>query len=155
MVSDCRFLAFRMIELVDEQGEIIEPQWLARAEGVHRQLRAHLPQDYVAKMRRVYADGARTVICSRDDAVMGIAQYRVYENTSDGRKLYVDDLVTDAAQRSKGIGQALLQYLETKAKNLDCDSLCLDSGVQREQAHKFYFREGMTIFAYSFKKKLK
>ena len=31
-----------------------------------------------------------------DDAVAGIAIFRIYENTSQGRKLYVDDLIVDA-----------------------------------------------------------
>jgi GNAT superfamily N-acetyltransferase len=79
----------------------------------------------------------------------------VYENTFDGRKLYVDDLVTDQAKRSQGVGSALLTYLENKARSLGCESLCLDSGVQRDQAHKFYFREGFIVTSFSFKKKLK
>lgn len=154
-MTSCKFLAVKMIELVNDQGELIEPQWLACAESVHRQLRPSLPDDYESKMRRVYAAGARTVLCSQGDTVLGLAQYRVYENTFDGRKLYVDDLVTDAAKRSQGIGNVLLTYLENKARSLDCDALCLDSGVQRDQAHKFYFREGFTVAAFSFKKKLK
>ena len=35
------------------------------------------------------------------------------------------------------------------------DSLTLDSGTQRLQAHKFYFREGMAVTSFHFMKKLK
>jgi hypothetical protein len=153
-MASCKFLAVKLIELVNDQGELIEPQWQQRALSVHRQLRPALPEDYLGKMQRVYSGGGRAVICSQGDTVLGIAVYRVFENTSDGRKLYVDDLVTAADKRSQGVGKILLTYLENKARALACDALALDSGVQRDQAHKFYFREGMTIFAYSFKKKL-
>jgi hypothetical protein len=36
-----------------------------------------------------------------------------------------------------------------------CDYLGLDSGTQRQKAHRFYFREGLTITAFHFVKPLK
>jgi hypothetical protein len=67
----------------------------------------------------------------------------------------VDDLVTDEARRSRGVGRALLAHLEEKARKLGCDVLALDSGAQRAAAHKFYFREGMHIPGFCFRKTLK
>jgi hypothetical protein len=48
-----------------------------------------------------------------------------------------------------------LDWLEAQAKKLGCDVLALDSGVQRSGAHKFYFREGMHIPAFCFRKVVK
>jgi len=42
-----------------------------------------------------------------------------------------------------------LQHLEGAATDR-ADAFTLDSGVQRNQAHKFYFREGMTITSFHF-----
>jgi hypothetical protein len=42
-----------------------------------------------------------------------------------------------------------------KAKTSMCGVLALDSGVQRQGAHRFYFREGMHVASFSFKKVLK
>ena len=36
----------------------------------------------------------------------------------------------------------------------DARTCVLDSGTHRPQAHKFYFREGMVITSFSFKKPL-
>jgi len=44
-----------------------------------------------------------------------------------------------------------LDWLKAEAKAQGCNELHLDSGVHREQAHKFYFREGLTISAYHFR----
>lgn len=126
-------------------------EWLARAEGVHRQLRPHLPTDYAAKMRRVLQD-ARMALAAKDDVVLGLAVYRWYENTSDGLKFYIDDLITDEASRSRGVGHALIAHLGEVARKLGAGGLMLDSGTQRTQAHKFYFREGFVIPAFNFKK---
>jgi NAD(P) transhydrogenase subunit alpha len=53
-----------------------------------------------------------------------------------------------------GAGVAGLQAIAT-ARRLGCDVLALDSGAQRAQAHKFYFREGMHIPGFCFRKDLK
>ena len=36
----------------------------------------------------------------------------------------------------------------------DCTCIDLDSGVQREHAHRFYFREGLSISSLHFRKRL-
>jgi GNAT superfamily N-acetyltransferase len=145
----------RLIDVSGGGGEVVAPEWLRRAESVHRQLRDRLPADYAGRLGAVFASGARMCVAAEGDAVRGVAVWRLVENTSEGRRFYVDDLVTDAAQRSRGVGRALLSHLEAKARALDCDVLALDSGTQRMQAHRFYFREGFTIPAFCFRKTLK
>ncbi len=41
---------------------------------------------------------------------------------SSGKTLYVDDLVTDAAARSQGYGEAMLQWLIALAREAGCDT---------------------------------
>lgn len=144
-----------IVEVTDEHGGIRAADWLKRAEAVHRQLRTALPPEYEAKMKRVFAGGARMCVAVEGAEVRGVAVYRAYENTFVGRQLYVDDLVTDEKRRSTGVGRALLGYLERKARAAGLDALSLDSGTQRQQAHKFYFREGMVVTSFHFGKKLK
>ena len=144
----------RLIEVTDDSGNIIELNWLISAEVVHRQLRNMLPPDYVARMCEIFANGAKMSVTVSDDKVVGVAIWRLIENTYEGLRLYVDDLVTDEKERSKGIGNLLLQHLESKARVLGCNVLTLDSGVQRIAAHKFYFREGMHIPSFCFRKSL-
>lgn len=146
---------FAVVEVTDAQGAVVAGDWLARAESVHRQLRPQLPDDYVGRLRQVFANGARMCVAAEGDAVRGVAVWRLIENTYEGRRLYVDDLVTDAAHRSRGVGRTLLTHLENRARALDCDVLALDSGTQRTEAHRFYFREGLTIPAFCFRKRLK
>ncbi len=143
-----------VIAVTDDDGRLLAPDWLARAEGVHRQLRDRLPADYAQRMAQVFAGGARMVVAARGDTVLGVALWRLFENTYEGRRLYVDDLVSDAAHRSAGIGKALVGWLEAKARYLGCNVLALDSGTQRTDAHRFYFREGFIIPSFCFRKTL-
>jgi GNAT superfamily N-acetyltransferase len=132
----------KIVDLASEGGRIAGSEWLARAERVHRQLRPQLPADYAGKM----------ALAVEDETVLGLAVYRWHENTFDGLKFYVDDLVTDEARRSSGVGHALIAHLENIARGLGAGGLVLDSGTQRTQAHKFYFREGFVITSFTFKK---
>lgn len=140
------------VDVTDSAGTLVQPVWLTRAEAVHRQLRPHLPPDYAIKMARVFAGGARMALAVEGERVLGVAVYRWHENTADGLKCYVDDLVTDVLQRSRGVGCALLGHVERVARDIGCAALVLDSGVERARAHKFYLREGFAITAFNFKK---
>jgi GNAT superfamily N-acetyltransferase len=146
--------ASTIVELCDEAGALLEPLWLARAEAVHRQLRVNLGADYPAILRRVLAGGGRMCVAASGEVVTGVAVYRIQENTHDGLHLYVDDLVTDEAGRSRGVGKALLDHLERRARAAGCAALKLDSGTQRQRAHRFYFREGMAVVSFHFVKSL-
>ena len=145
----------KIISITNAIHDIVQLEWLKQSEAVHRQLRPALPVDYVGRMRRVFGSGADMAVSVRDGKVSGIAVFRIIENTYSGRELYCDDLVTDEALRSTGVGHALIDYMEKIAIDRACDCLTLDSGTQRHQAHKFYFREGMTVPAFHFSKPLK
>ncbi len=63
--------------------------------------------------------------------------------------------MSDPTRRSQGHGARLLAWLADQARARDCDLLELDSGVQRFDAHRFYFRERMRIASYHFSRALK
>jgi GNAT superfamily N-acetyltransferase len=117
------------------------------------QLRPSLPsREYLLTVRRMMlAHGYRVVALHENGAVRAVAGYRFMEMLYCGKILYVDDLNTDEAHRSRGFGKALLDWLKSEARANGCAQLHLDSGVQRENTHRFYFREGLTISAYHFR----
>ena len=79
-----------------------------------------------------------------------VAGYRFLDSLFSGKDLYVDDLVTRERNRSKGFGAHLLDWLIEQAREHGCESLELDSGVQRFDAHRFYFSKRMSISSYHF-----
>ena len=143
-----------VVAVTDARGAVVDEALLAAAEPVHRQLRPHLPADYRGRMQAVFSSGAEMAVAVDAGRVVGVAVYRVVDKTHCGREFYCDDLVTDEPARSKGAGRAMLAYMERVARSRGCDVLALDSGTQRQQAHKFYFREGLVASAFHFTKKL-
>lgn len=124
---------------------------VARAFPVMAQLRPHLAEaDFVARVRRMQAGGFHLALLADEGVVRAVAGYRYHDKLFSGKNLYVDDLVTDTARRSRGYGRALLDWLLAEARAHGCTQLELDSGVQRFDAHRFYFRERMHVSAYHF-----
>lgn len=130
---------------------------LRDAHPVMAQLRPHLDVDaFVGQVRRQQRDhGYRLVGVRRRGRIVALAGYRCGEFLAWGKILYVDDLVTDEATRSRGHGRALLHWLEREARRTGCAEIHLDSGVQRFGAHRFYLREGFDITSHHFAKKLR
>lgn len=128
---------------------------LSAAEALHRSFRAGLPGDYEAYMRRMFDEGAEMAVLLAGGAVRSLAVYRTHHTTFHGLRFYVDDLVTDETERGRGFGGQMLAWCETRARERGCDAFDLESGVQRPGAHRFYFRHGLTIFAFSFTKSLR
>jgi GNAT superfamily N-acetyltransferase len=143
-----------IIRITDDECRLVAPEWLARAEHVHRQLRPELPSGYTDGMRRIFDGGGEMCVAVIDEAVVGVAVFRSYQNTHHGLRFYVDDLVTDEARRSNGVGHALLSFLEGLASSRGGTAVDLDSGTHRTRAHRFYFREGYVIPSFVFRKDL-
>mgnify|MGYP000653749729 CR=1 FL=1 len=128
---------------------------IERCFHVLAELRPHLMQDeFLATVRAMEEDGFRLAFIEQDAEVVAAAGYRIYSNLFMGKHCYVDDLVTAEAQRSKGFGQQMIDWLRAEAQVAGCKWFHLDSGTQRDQAHKFYFAQGFTIASYHFSEEL-
>jgi GNAT superfamily N-acetyltransferase len=120
------------------------------------QLRQHLNEaEFVAAIRRQVKEGYRLACIRREGRVLAVAGFRILHSLAWGRYCYVDDLVTDEAARSQGLGAELLTWIKAHARSEECGRLELDSGVQRFGAHRFYFAQRMVITCYHFYQELK
>src|ERR1700690_520655 len=66
----------------------------------------------------------------------------VYRSVEAEARAEVSGLVVDAASRSQGIGQRLLERAEQWAREKGCRAIGLRTNVVRERAHAFYERQG-------------
>ncbi len=131
--------------LAAADGEIL------RCFPVMQELRPALREgEFVAAIRAQQSEGYRLAMLEEEGRVTTVGGFRVQHMLATGRTMYVDDLVTAAASRSKGHGKAMLQWLMHLARAEGCDSFSLDSGTQRQEAHAFYLRERLRITSFHF-----
>lgn len=129
------------------------PESIARCFAVMRELRPALKSadEFVARVQQQQAEGFLLASLEKEGEVVTVAGFRVQHMLASGLTLYVDDLVTGAAFRSQGNGKTMLDWLIAYAREQGCDTFSLDSGTQRQEAHSFYFREGMRISSFHFR----
>ncbi len=118
-------------------------------------LRPHIQRDgFVKLVRKMAKQGYCLAYLTADDTVRAVVGYRIIDMLRTGRMLEIDDLVSETSERSKGYGKQLLDWCYELARGKDCSVVELDSAVHRADAHKFYFRERMSVLAFHFSRPL-
>ncbi|HEY0428614.1 MAG TPA: GNAT family N-acetyltransferase [Pyrinomonadaceae bacterium] len=122
-----------------------------RCYPVIKQLRPHLSgNDFLAQVRRQQKENYSIIFLEDEGKIKSVAGFRIIEMLYCGLSLYVDDLITVEMERSKGYGEALFDWMVDYAKRHGCRELHLDTGIQRFNTHRFYFRKRMKITLYHF-----
>ena len=88
------------------------------------------------------------------EELIAYAGVAIQTNLYHKRHLYVFDLVTDEKYQGKGYGKMMLDYLIDYAKMGMCENIVLSSGFTREDAHKFYEKNGFEKKSFVFLKTL-
>lgn len=88
------------------------------------------------------------------DKLVGVCGYWVLVMLYCGRYLQSSNLIVDQNLRGKKIGTKILRYLESKAKNLKCQKIVLDSYTENKKSHSLYYREDYYIRGFHFMKDL-
>ncbi len=83
-----------------------------------------------------------------NEKLITYAGVAIQTNLYHKRHLYVYDLVTDSALRTKGYAKMMLDYLVDFSRVAMCENIVLSSGLQRVQAHKFYENYGFDKKSY-------
>ena len=133
-----------------------EDEWLD-AYPVMAQLRTHLDEDsYLAYLREMDEDGYHLFALRTDEGIVSLAGLVIRLNMYYGRHVWVHELVTDEDHRSEGYGLELLSFVEDWAEEHECELVALSSGLQRDDAHRFYEeRAEMEPASYVFKQSLR
>ncbi|MEN1968512.1 GNAT family N-acetyltransferase [Lentibacillus sp. N15] len=103
------------------------------------QLRTHLDKEaYLNHLTRMRKQGYKLFALYHQGDMVAVAGAEISTNFYYGRHVWVYDLVTDTKHRSNGYGEQLLHYIEEWGKENSCEKVALSSGLQREDAHRFY-----------------
>ncbi|WP_077329480.1 GNAT family N-acetyltransferase [Virgibacillus siamensis] len=121
-------------------NELQTDEEIMAAFPVMRQLRKHLDEPtYLDLVQDAMAnDHYRMFALYMDNQLAAVVGFKPMITLYYGRFVWVCDLVTDAGVRSNGHGERLLSFVHTWAEEHNYESVALSSGLQREDAHRFY-----------------
>ena len=106
---------------------------------VINQLRKHLSlESYISHVKAMSSSGYQIACLFEYDNVVSYVGFERLLNLYYGDHIWVYDLVTDEKRQGNGYGKMLLSYVEKLAKENSLNCVALSSGLQREDAHKFY-----------------
>src|SRR5687767_15874146 len=105
-------------------------------------LRPHLEEaQFLSTVRIQQSQGYRLLYLAADGVVTSATGYRIQYFLAWGKVLYIDDLITLPTAKRKGYAGQLLDWLIEEAQTQRCDSVHLDSGFQRHDAHRLRSEE--------------
>jgi len=91
------------------------------------------------------APDCRVLVSERDGWVVAVLTLQARTSLlHDRREAWLGVLAVEPADRSGGIGAALLAAAEREAARLGCAAIVLESALVRERAHAFYQRAGFS-----------
>jgi GNAT superfamily N-acetyltransferase len=101
-------------------------------------------------------DDHAALVAEDDGRAVAWVHVAIYTSLESGRVATIGGLVVDEGHRSGGIGAQLLAAAEEWARESGAAKMVVRSRVTREQAHRFYEREGYAILKTShvFEKRL-
>lgn len=124
---------------------------LAACFRVFELLRPHLTQQtFIEQVSAQWLEGYRIACIELEDRVVAATGFRIVHYLAWGKVLYVDDLITHPQARQLGLGSALLDWLIARATAQNCDAIHLDSGFQRDDAHRLYLNKGFVLNCHHF-----
>ncbi|OCA83993.1 acetyltransferase [Bacillus sp. FJAT-27225] len=130
--------------MVNEKSILIkelenETEW-SEAFPVMKQLRTHLDEEQFLGLVQEASQMENYKIAALYDngKIAAVTGFMPMVTLYNGRSIWVCDLVTDSDRRSKGYGEALLNYVHKWSKENGYDIVSLSSGLQRMDAHRFY-----------------
>ena len=111
-------------------------------------------ENLVDLIKNQQSEGYHLLYIEENGEAVTIAGYRIFSMLYLGKQLYIDDLSTLKIVCGKGYASKLLNHIYEIAKNKECVSVQLDSGLSRQVAHKLYFNQGFTITSFHFGKSI-
>ena len=138
-----------------EIRELSTTKEISESFEVMRELRTHLDKEEFLSLYEIMKKEGYRIFGLFDNGILySVAGVIILTNFYNFRHLYVYDLVTRETGRSKGYGKKMMEYLEKFAADNQCVTVALESGLQREDAHRFYDREKYDRKSFAFAKNL-
>lgn len=96
----------------------------------------------------VGSDHAALFAAWDEDRIVGVLTLVWYDVPS-GRKAWIEDVVVDASQRGRGVGEMLVRTAVEHARKIGAARVSLTSSPQRTAAHALYRKVGFEEYGTS------
>lgn len=89
-----------------------------------------------------------------ENKLIGVSSGWITVRLYSDKQLELDNVIVDTTLHSKGYGKVFLERINSWAVREDCKTIELNTYVQNERSHKFYFNQGYQILGFHFQKRI-
>jgi GNAT superfamily N-acetyltransferase len=138
------------------QISLIEPEEVFEYFSLLQELAEHFTTIDQLKLSipKLIKDEAKFVGVKENGTKIGFCLFYYSTKISNYKVCVIETLIVSKNHRSKGIGSKVMDLVEEQAIKDGCDAIELTSATFREDAHKFYFKNGFSIKSFGFSKAL-
>jgi GNAT superfamily N-acetyltransferase len=127
-------------------SQALSDEEVRRCWAVFSELRPDLTEvEFIRRWKVQHQEGYEIVFIESDNVIVAAAGFRYINTMAWGKILYLDDLIALRTQQGHGWGSALLRWLQEQARVQRCEAVHLDTGYNRQAAHKAYLRNGFEL----------
>ena len=97
---------------------------------------------YKSFLEDMIPKGYKQVAIFENEVCVGMTGFWFGTKLWTGKYIEIDNFVVHSDFRMKGIGKILSEFIDNKAKELNCTCIVLDAFTGNFQAHRFYYNQG-------------
>lgn len=110
---------------------------------LHHQVSGSTAAIFRERITAMHAQGNyRCIAAYLDDRLVGAAGFWIGTQLWCGKYVEADHVVVDATLRSRGIGAALMAWIEAEGERAGCAVIRIAMVLGKERTHQFYARNG-------------
>jgi GNAT superfamily N-acetyltransferase len=136
--------------------KILKQENLEQIVKLTRQLNANMPiSELESRQSKMFEfENYKCFGLFENDKLIGISSGWITVRLYSEKQLEIDNVIIDNTIQSKGYGKIFMNEIESWAKINNCKTLELNTYVENDRSHKFYFNQGFHILGFHFQKHL-
>ena len=109
-------------------------------------------EKYESHLREMIPHNYAQLAVFDEEICVGLTGFWTGTKLWSGKYIEIDNFIVHPDHRQKGVGKAMTNYLNQKAKELGCTMIVLDAFTRNFKAHRFYYNQGYSPKGFHFVK---
>lgn len=109
-------------------------------------------EKYESHLKQMIPHNYEQLAVFEGEKCVGLTGFWIGTKLWSGKYIEIDNFIVHPNHREKGVAKAMTDYLDQKAKDLDCTMIVLDAFTGNFKAHRFYYNQGYSPKGFHFVK---